>query len=49
MSLIAQLLPLLVFLKALKTLKFKEKPASKIPKKYKATPLDYTIVKLHIV
>lgn len=38
------------FLKSLKILRFrfKEKPASKIPKKHKATPLDYTIVKLHI-
>ncbi len=37
------------FLKSLKILRFKKKPTLKIPKKYKATPLDYTIVKLHIV
>ncbi|GAA7500859.1 hypothetical protein HpBHB23_11750 [Helicobacter pylori] len=34
------------FLKSLKILRFKKKPL-KTPKKYKATPLDYTIVKLH--
>ncbi|GAA6849624.1 hypothetical protein HpHNI33_13920 [Helicobacter pylori] len=40
------------FLKSLKILRFKKKTTKttlKIPKKYKATPLDYTIVKLHIV
>ncbi len=47
MSLIVQLL-LYQFLKSLKILRFKEKPTLKIPKN-KATPLDYTIVKLHIV
>ncbi len=38
------------FLKSLKILRCKKKPTLKTPKKkYKATPLDYTIVKLRIV
>ncbi len=45
---IVQLL-LYSFLKSLKILRFKKKPTLKIPEKYRATPLDYTVVKLHIV
>ncbi|EKQ72475.1 hypothetical protein HMPREF1401_00740 [Helicobacter pylori GAM120Ai] len=48
MSLIAQLL--LYFFEIFKDPKISRKnPLQKYLKNYKATPLDYTIVKLHIV
>lgn len=48
MSLIAQLL-LYSFFEISKDLKIRKNPLQKYLKNYKATPSDYTIVKLHIV